>query len=154
MSGIVVASACSVVVESGASQLGVIDFGQYNQAKTEGGVNKAFSVKLYELGSTTPGCSAFQAGSGAVTLKFGDQGQLDNQGVITRGAGDNIRIAISATDGEASNQETITSKNSALSYSKEFAVKGNFGFNAKAEGLDSAIPGDYSGSLSLVVTYK
>ncbi|EOA8958781.1 fimbrial protein [Vibrio harveyi] len=154
ISGVVVASSCSVTVESGTSKRGLINFGQYNQSKSEGDLTQPFSVKLYEPGSSTPGCSAFWAGSRLVTLKFGDQGQLDARGVVTRGAGDDIRIAITSTDREASNQDVISSKNSVLAYPQDFATKGVFGFSAKAEGLDSAMPGDYRGSLSLVVSYK
>lgn len=154
ISGVVVASTCSVSVESEGSQDGVINFGQYNQAKEEGGLTKPFSVKLYEIGASEPGCSAFLAGIGDVSLTFGNQGQLDTKGVVTHGAGDNIRVAITAIDTEASNHKVITSKNAKLTYPKIFSTKGVFNFNAKAEGLDAATLGDYRGSLSLVVSYK
>ncbi|WP_139070183.1 fimbrial protein [Aliivibrio fischeri] len=157
INGVVVGSACSVVIESGASRGGVIDFGQYNQNQRSGGVSKLFFVKLFENNAATPGCSAFLAGSGLVSLAFGDASskQLDERGVITKGAGDNIRIAISSTDtGKVNNQKIITSQNNVLKYPQEFASKGMFGFNAKAEGLDDASSGSYHGSLSLVVSYK
>ncbi|ARR51830.1 type 1 fimbrial protein (plasmid) [Photobacterium damselae subsp. damselae] len=154
ISGVVVASACSVSVESEGSQNGVINFGQYNQAKEKGGLIKPFSIKLYEIGASVPGCSAFLAGIGDVSLTFGEQGQLDTQGVVTHGAGNNIRVAITAVDNEASHHKVITSKNAKLMYPKIFSTRGVFNFNAKAEGLDSATPGDYRGSLSLVVSYK
>lgn len=155
--GVVVGSACSVVIESGTSRSGVIDFGQYNKALRTGGVDKLFSIKLFENKDTIPGCSAFLAGSELVTLTFGDRStnQLDEQGVITKGAGDSIRIAISSTDaGKVSSQRKITSKNTALTYSQDFAAKGVFGFNARVERLEEATTGDYHGSLSLVVTYQ
>lgn len=110
ISGVVVASACSVSIESEGSKDGVINFGQYNQAKDEGGTTKPFSVKLYEVGASEPGCSAFLAGIGDVSLTFGNTGQLDTQGVVTHGAGGNIRVAITAVDTEASNHKVITSK--------------------------------------------
>lgn len=153
--GVVVASSCSVVVESDSSRSGVISFGEYNQAQKAEIVNKSFTVKLFESGTpSSPGCSAFLAGSGFVSVKFGDQGQLDERGVVTRGGGDNIRIEVRATDPEASNRDPVTSENSVLMYSKEFAQKGIFGFEAEAKGLDTAMPGAYRGSLSLVVSYK
>ncbi|WP_081251077.1 type 1 fimbrial protein [Aliivibrio fischeri] len=155
--GVVVGSACSVIVESGTSRNGRIDFGQYNQELRIGGSSKLFSVKLFENNAGVPGCSAFLAGSGLVSLAFGDTSskQLDEKGVITRGAGGNVRIAISSTDtGKVSNQRIITANNSVLKYPQEFASKGVFGFNAKVEGLDSAAAGRYQGSLSLVVSYK
>lgn len=155
--GIVVGSACSVVIESGTSRSGVIDFGRYNKALRTGALNKLFSIKLFENKDTTPGCSAFLAGSELVTLTFGDRStnQLDELGVITRGAGDSVRIAISSTDaGKVSNQSKITSKNMALTYPQDFAAKGVFGFNARVEQLEGATTGDYHGSLSLVVTYQ
>lgn len=154
ISGVVVASTCSVSVESNGSQNGVVDFGQYNQAKEKGGVTKSFSVKLYENGASKPGCSAFYAGIGDISLAFGNQGQLDRKGVVTHGAGNGIRIAITATDSEASNHKVITSDNSKIMYPKEFSTKGIFNFSAKTEGLDVAKPGDYHGALSLVVSYK
>lgn len=157
IAGTVVASSCSVSIETGTSRVGFLDFGEYNQSSRSGGITKPFVVKLFENGATSPGCSAFYAGGEFVSIEFGDKGnqQLDERGVITKGAGDNIRIAITSTDtGKVSNQDAITSKNSILKYPRDFAVKGQFGFNAHANGLDVAKAGRYSGSLSLVVSYK
>ncbi|MEZ9360452.1 fimbrial protein [Vibrio cyclitrophicus] len=157
MTGTVVSSTCSVVIEHNASQAGVIDFGLFNKARESGELMQTFSVKLYESGAPTPGCSAFLAGSGPVSLEFGERmpGQLDAAGVVTRGAGDQVRISITATDiNEVSNTNPITENNAELLYSQSFASQGVFGFNATAKNLNSATSGSYSGSLSLMVTYQ
>ncbi len=155
--GVVVSSACSVEVDNGVSRSGVIDFGLYNTTKQVSSVIKPFKVKLYENGSSVVGCSAFLAGSGLVKFTFGDRaaGQLDSRGVVTRGAGDGVRIAITSTDiGEVNSTQAITSSLSELTYPREFASRGVFGFNAQAIGLESASAGSYHGSLSLVVSYQ
>lgn len=46
------------------------------------------------------GCSAFEVGLVAA-LDFVNPGQLDAGGVVTRGAGDGIRVDIRAVDAEA-----------------------------------------------------
>ena len=157
ISGVVVSSVCSVKVENNTSTSGVIGFGQYNKA-AQSGLNErqVFSVKLYESQSKLLGCSAFLAGSSDVSLKFGDanSGQLDSLGVVTFGAGDGVRIAITSTNLEASNNNVITSNNSILTYPSSFAVKGEFGFEANVKGLSDAAPGTYSGTLSLTVEYQ
>ncbi|WP_210451473.1 hypothetical protein, partial [Vibrio crassostreae] len=157
ISGVVVSSVCSVEVESDTPTYGVIDFGQYNKS-ARSGVNErqAFSVKLYESQSALPGCSAFLAGSNHVSLKFGDamSGQLDSVGVVAYGAGGGVRIAVTATNLEASNNNVITSNNSELTYPTDFAIKGEFGFEANVLGLSEAIPGTYSGALSLTLEYQ
>lgn len=158
INGVVVSSACSVEVENNTTNTGVIDFGEHNKA-TQSGVNNVqlFFVKMYENQSTLPGCSAFEAGSSLVSLSFGDKiaGQLDEGGVVTLGAGGDVRIAISSTDvGEVSNTNIITSNNSELFYSQTFASKGVFSFTSRADGLELATEGTYSGSLSLTVSYQ
>ncbi|EEX66675.1 hypothetical protein [Vibrio metoecus] len=155
--GIVVGSSCSVVVDNGVSRSGVVDFGLYNTAMRDGPVDKPFQIKLYEKGSTEPGCSAFLAGSGLVTFSFGDESaeQLDRQGVVTRGAGGGVRIAITSTDvGKVSSTQVVNSSMPKLTYSRDFASLGVFGFNARAIGLESASAGSYHGSLSLVISYQ
>ncbi|CEO40982.1 fimbrial protein [Photobacterium kishitanii] len=159
VNGVVVGSACSVVVDSGVSRSGLIEFGTHdkNKSNRRGTKSHPFTVKLYEKQATEPGCSAFLAGNDFVKFSFGDKSvnQLDERGVITQGAGDNIRIAISSTDtGVVSNRNTITVNNAELTYPNQFAAKGVFGFMATADGLDSAEVGEYYGSLSLVVTYQ
>ncbi|MEM5507214.1 fimbrial protein [Shewanella frigidimarina] len=158
VSGVVVSSICSVEVEHNASNSGVINFGEHNKA-TQSGINseQLFWVKLYENQSTSPGCSAFALGSNRVSLKFGDRivGQLDGLGVVTHGAGDGVRIAISSTDSEkVSSTNVITANHSELFYSQIFASKGVFGFRANAVHLELATPGTYSGALSLTVSYQ
>ncbi|PSW22709.1 hypothetical protein C9J21_22295, partial [Photobacterium phosphoreum] len=116
ISGTVVASACSVVIDGGSSHQGLIDFGVYNKngVNQQGVVNKPFTIKFYEKQSTVPGCSAFLAGDNRVTFSFGNHSltQLDERGVITKGAGNNIRIAIASTDDNVvSNHNKITSNN-------------------------------------------
>ena len=158
INGVVVASTCSITIDGGASRPGLIDFGNYNKSMANNGTkNKPFAIKLYEENASIPGCSAFLAGRERVTFSFGDGSgnQLDKRGVITKGAGNNIRIAISSTDNkEVSNNNKITSNNAVLTYPKTFAAKGVFGFMATTEGLDSAKVGQYHGTLSLVVTYQ
>ncbi|ODS05578.1 fimbrial protein [Vibrio scophthalmi] len=155
--GVVVASACSVAVDNGVSRSGVVDFGLYNTATRHGNVEKQFQIKLYEQGATEAGCSAFLAGTKLVTFTFGDKaaGQLDERGVVTSGAGGGIRIAITSTDaGKVSSTQVVNSAMPELAYPRDFASQGVFGFNARAVGLESASPGSYHGSLSLVVSYQ
>lgn len=59
-----------------------------------------FTVRVYESGAMVKGCSAFEVGLVAA-LDFGNPGQLDAGGVVTRGAGDGIRVDIRAVDAEA-----------------------------------------------------
>lgn len=156
ITGVVVSSVCSVMVRSGASQHGIVDFGEYNKVTGIGAVTQPFSLYLYEEGATEAGCDAFLAGNDFVDITFGGKGdqQLDNQGVVTLGAGDNIRIDVRAIDVDASTHAPITAKNNVVSYSKFFATKGVFNFDATPRGLDSAMPGQYNGRLSVIITYQ
>lgn len=157
VSGTVVSSTCSVVVEHNASRAGIIDFGLFNKARDSGELTQTFTVSLYENGASSPGCSAFLAGSGPVSLKFGEgmPRQLDATGIVTQGAGGKVRISVTATDtNQVSNTNPITANNAELLYSQEFASQGVFGFQAKVKNLNYATVGSYSGSLSLVVTYQ
>jgi type 1 fimbria pilin len=155
--GVVVGSTCKVSVESEGSARGVVDFGNYNKSVNSGSALKRFRVIVSENNTASPGCQAFLAGNEMVKLKFGDENskQLDRYGVVTKGAGDLVRIAIYSEDtGQVSNTNKINSSNNVLLYPKSFAAKGVFSFRALAEGLETATPGSYSGTLSLVVTYK
>ncbi|OIN26561.1 type 1 fimbrial protein [Vibrio mediterranei] len=161
ISGHVVASVCTITISDGSARSlseGVIDFGVYNKSTRTGMPEKSIVINLFEPGAEQPGCSAFKAGSsGLVKFKFGDEGadQLDSRGVVTRGAGDGVRIAISSVDsGHVSSVAKITADNNVLSYPSSFATQGVFNFKARVEGLDSATSGTYSGSLSLVVSYE
>jgi len=155
--GTAVSSACSVTIESGSSQNGIVDFGIYDKSAQIGTVNEYFSLNIRESGSNSNGCSAFKAGNNLVTVSFGDSGnnQLDDEGVITHGAGDGVRIEIVATDkNEASSLKPITINNNHIQYKQAFALNGKFNYMATAKHLDSASVGDYYGSLSVVFTYK
>lgn len=157
LDGTVVSSVCSLVIEGDRGRLGVIDLGQYNQATRQGAEGKNFWLKLYEEGASLPGCDAFLAGGDKVTLTFGDKSvqQLDARGVITRGAGDNVRLRISSLDANnVSSVEPLTFTHQTLSYPTSFAAKGVFGFRVQPIGLDLARSGVYQGELSVVVSYK
>lgn len=96
----VVASACHVVVDADGTGSSRLTFGTYRKSSAAPVSPRDFTVRLYETGATVQGCSAFLAGQIA-TLNFGNPGQLDGQGVVTRGAGDGIRIDVRAADTQA-----------------------------------------------------
>ncbi|ECD5902360.1 hypothetical protein E2H02_16675 [Salmonella enterica subsp. enterica serovar Reading] len=96
----VVASACHVVVDADGTGSSRLTFGTYRKSSAAPVPPRDFTVRLYETGATVQGCSAFLAGQIA-TLNFGNPGQLDGQGVVTRGAGDGIRIDVRAADTQA-----------------------------------------------------
>ncbi|QUM88181.1 type 1 fimbrial protein [Moritella sp. 36] len=154
--GFVVGSTCSVKIEGNNGSM--IDFGEYNQASQTGLRTVPFFVKLFQDDPSSPGCDAFMGTPGRVTLKFGGDStnQLDESGVVTHGAGGDIRIAITSTDEKANvdSKGKIISGHSELTYSKDFAQEGVFSFSARAEGLQEADAGRYHGSLSLVMSYK
>lgn len=159
ISAIVVSSVCFVGVQSGASyeQNNLIDFGVYNISQSKTFVDpRPFQVVVYEDVINNPGCTAFLAGNKMVSFKFGDMTgkQLDENGVVTYGAGEEVRIAVSATDSKASNTNMITSKNAEILYDVDFASKGKFGFVATVKNLETAKAGSYFGSLSLIITYQ
>ncbi|EBX5888798.1 fimbrial protein, partial [Salmonella enterica subsp. enterica] len=81
----VVASACHVVVDADGTGSSRLTFGTYRKSSAAPVPPRDFTVRLYETGATVQGCSAFLAGQIA-TLNFGNPGQLDGQGVVTRGA--------------------------------------------------------------------
>lgn len=93
----VVASACHVVVDADGTGSSRLTFGTYRKSSAAPVPPRDFTVRLYETGATVQGCSAFLAGQIA-TLNFGNPGQLDGQGVVTRGAGDGIRIDVRAAE--------------------------------------------------------
>ncbi|HIF9182378.1 TPA: fimbrial protein [Photobacterium damselae] len=157
LTGIVVSSTCSIIIEHD-SKVGTVDLGSYNKATHQGGGEQTFWIKLYERGALQPGCSAFRAGSsGIVSLTFGDKSiqQLDSRGVVTRGAGGDIRLNVSSVDSnEVSSNAPLTSTHHVLTYPVTFATAGKFGFRVKPIGLERATEGDYHGELSLVISYK
>ena len=102
----VVASACHVVVDvDSTGNSGRLTFGTYRKSTGASVPPRDFAVRLYESGATVQGCSAFKAGRVA-TLDFGNPGQLDAGGVVTRGAGDGIRVDVRAVDAEARTSDT------------------------------------------------
>ncbi|WP_435249449.1 fimbrial protein [Vibrio sp. nBUS_14] len=150
----IVASTCFVYIESNQGS-GIIDFGEYDKYHSSKNIVERFKVKIYEPGASLPGCSAFKAGTDNVTLGFGNKGQLDENGVVTKGAGDKIRIQINSEDNSFSNNSHfISSKNNKYIYPRKFAELGSFKFRAKLDGLEDSTLGEFKGSLSLIVVYK
>ncbi|ENU0583487.1 fimbrial protein [Salmonella enterica] len=126
----VVASACHVVVDADGTGSSRLTFGTYRKSSAAPVPPRDFTVRLYETGATVQGCSAFLAGQIA-TLNFGNPGQLDGQGVVTRGAGDGIRIDVRAADTQADFRGRITQANHEVKYPVDFAAKGQFRFRAQ-----------------------
>ncbi|QGX89800.1 fimbrial protein (plasmid) [Escherichia coli] len=135
----IVGSACHVVVDAdGFGNSGRLIFGTYR--KSTGG-------------ATVQGCSAFRAGQVA-TLDFGNPGQLDAKGVVTRGAGDGIRVDVRAVDTQADYRGRLTQDSHSVNYPVEFAVKGQFRFRAQPVFPANVKAGEYTGALTFVVTYQ
>lgn len=149
----VVASACHVRVDADGTGNNLLTFGTYSKSTAAAVPPREFTVRLFESGATVQGCSAFQAGRLA-TLQFGNPGQLDAGGVVTRGAGDGVRIAVKAVDGQADWRERITQEHSAVNYPVNFAAKGQLRFTAQPEFPASVGAGEYDGALTFVVTYQ
>ncbi|EFD1100144.1 TPA: type 1 fimbrial protein [Escherichia coli] len=150
----VVASACHVVVEADSTgNSGRLTFGTYRKSTGASVPPRDFMVRLYEPGATVQGCSAFKAGQFA-TLDFGNPGQLDAGGVVTRGAGDGIRVDVRAVDTEADYRGRLTEGNHSVSYPVEFAAKGRFRFRAQPVFPGNVKAGEYTGALTFVVTYQ
>lgn len=149
----VVASACHVVIDGNGTGLGQLTFDTYRKSSGVFIQPRDFSLRLYENGATVQGCSAFQAGQIA-TLDFGNPGQLDSAGVITRGAGDGIRVDIRAVDTQADYRGRITQVNHTVNYPINFAAKGQFRFRAQPVMPADVKAGEYTGALSFVVTYQ
>ncbi|HGF6001908.1 TPA: fimbrial protein, partial [Shigella sonnei] len=99
------------------------------------------------------GCSAFKAGQVA-TLDFGNPGQLDAGGVVTRGAGDGIRVDVRAVDTQADYRGRLTQDSHSVNYPVEFAAKGQFRFRAQPVFPANVKAGEYTGALTFVVTYQ
>ncbi|EGM4800810.1 fimbrial protein [Salmonella enterica] len=142
--------AFSVSRFTGSSRL---TFGTYRKSSAAPVPPRDFTVRLYETGATVQGCSAFLAGQIA-TLNFGNPGQLDGQGVVTRGAGDGIRIDVRAADTQADFRGRITQANHEVKYPVDFAAKGQFRFRAQPVFPADVKAGEYNGALTFVVTYQ
>ncbi|EBS3611289.1 fimbrial protein [Salmonella enterica subsp. enterica serovar Poona] len=150
----VVASACHVVVDADSTgNSGRLTFGTYRKSTGAFVPPRDFTVRLYETGATVQGCSAFLAGQIA-TLNFGNPGQLDGQGVVTRGAGDGVRIDVRAVDTQADYRGRISLANHEVNYPIEFAARGQFRFRAQPEFPADVKAGEYTGALTFVVTYQ
>ncbi|WP_024234320.1 fimbrial protein [Escherichia coli] len=148
----VVASACHVSVDADGSGRNSITFDTYNKSSGECVQPREFTIRMYETGASVLGCSAFLAGEQA-TLEFGNPGQLDSGGIVTRGAGDDIRIEVRGMDPQADYKGPITSGNSKVNYPVDFAAKGQFRFKAQPLIPKNVKTGEYTGALSFVVTY-
>lgn len=149
----VVASACHVRVDADGAGNNTLTFGTYRKSTAVAVAPRDFTLRLFESGASVAGCSAFLAGQVA-TLQFGNPGQLDAGGVITRGSGDSIRIAVRATDGQADWRERITAGHDSVHYPVDFASRGEFRFTAQPVFPADVPAGEYDGALSFVVTYQ
>lgn len=149
----VVASACHVVVDADGSSGGSLTFDTYHKSIKAPVAPRYFSVRLYEVGESIPGCTAFLAGKVA-TLSFGNPGQLDAGGVVTRGAGDGVRIDIRAVDAEADLHSSITMSENNINYPVAFATKGTFRFQAQPIMPKDVKVGEYRGALAFVISYQ
>lgn len=150
---VAVASACRVVVEGDSMGNNRLSLGVYNKATGDLPTALPLTFWLYEDGATVPGCSAFRV-SPLATVQFGNTGQLDEGGVITRGAGDRVRVDIRAADPQADYRGAVTSQTSRVNYPSDFAALGKLSFMAKAVALEQASAGEYRGTLSFVVSYN
>ncbi|EFR2207002.1 fimbrial protein [Salmonella enterica] len=149
----VVASSCKIIVDADSVGNNKMSFGIYDK-NTKLDVNeKIFTVWFYELGTTLPGCSAFLT-SPNTQFSFGNPGQLDTAGVITQGAGGEVRIMVKPLDKEADYKGSININNSQVSYRSDFTSHGKVQFVAKPINLEKASGGEYNGKLSFVVSYN
>lgn len=150
----VVGSACHVVVDADSTgNSGRLTFGTYRKSTGTSVPSRDFTVRLYESGATVQGCSAFKAGQVA-TLDFGNPGQLDAGGVVTRGDGDGIRVDVRAVDAQADYRGRLTQDSHSVNYPVEFAAKGQFRFRARPMFPANVKAGEYTGALTFVVTYQ
>lgn len=149
----VVSSACHVVVEAVGNGGSRLTFDTYRKSTAAAVPPRDFILRLYESGATVQGCSAFQVGQVA-SLEFGNPGQLDAGGVVTRGAGNGIRVAVKALDAQADFRGRLTEANSHVNYPVDFAAKGQFSFRAQPVIPSGVKAGEYSGALSFVVIYQ
>lgn len=151
----VIASTCHVVVdtENSVGNSGRLIFSTYRKSMPSSVPSQDFTVRLFESGSTVQGCSAFRAGQIA-TLDFGNPGQLDAGGVVTRGVGDGIRVDVRAVDVQADYRGRLTQSNHSVNYPVEFATKGQFRFRAQPMFPANVKAGEYTGALTFVVSYQ
>lgn len=148
----IVASVCHVSVDADGHGNNQLTFETYYKSIGDEVPAKEFTLRLYEIGSPIQGCSAFLTGKMA-SLQFGNTGQLDRLGVVTKGAGDNIRIDVRAIDPQADYHGLLNDINSSINYPVDFASRGQFRFTAKPVMPKSVQAGEYSGALSFIITY-
>ncbi|ECB2662551.1 TPA: fimbrial protein [Escherichia coli] len=150
----VVSSACYVKIDADNSgNSGRLFLGTYRKSIGVLEQPRYFTVRLYEPGATIQGCSAFRAGQIA-TLDFGNPGQLDAGGIVTRGAGDGIRVGVRAVDAQADYHGRLTQERHLVNYPIDFAIKGQFRFCAQSIFPANVTTGEYTGALTFVVTYQ
>ncbi|CAE6937564.1 Fimbrial protein [Vibrio sp. B1REV9] len=114
-----------------------------------------FSIILYEESMYNPGCSSILS-ENLISLKFGDNnGQLDRQGFVAKGAGGKLRIAVKSMDEESVDYKSfINSDNNTLHYEQDFISKGILGFYAEVRNLELAEPGNYKAKATIVLEHK
>ncbi|ELB2793901.1 fimbrial protein [Aeromonas dhakensis] len=149
----VVSSACHVVVDVDGGSGGGLLFDAYHKSIKAPVPSREFAVQLYDSGASALGCSAFLAGRVA-TLAFGNPGQLDSGGVVTRGAGDAIRVDIRAIDSQADFRGPVTQGESQVNYPTSFASGGVFRFRAQPIIPKDVKVGEYHGALAFVISYQ
>jgi len=149
----IVASACHVSVDADGGGNNRLTFATFRKTTATAVPPQDFTVRLYETGASVEGCSAFLAGEVA-TLQFGNTGQLDAAGVVTRGAGGGIRIDVRAKDEQADHRGRITAAESTVNYPVDFAARGSFRFRAQPIIPADVRAGEYTGALTFVVTYQ
>lgn len=149
----IVASACHVSVDADGGGNNRLTFATFRKSAATSVPPRDFTVRLYETGASVEGCSAFLAGELA-TLQFGNTGQLDAAGVVTRGAGDGIRIDVRAQDEQADHRGRITAAENTVNYPVDFAARGRFRFRAQPIIPADVRAGEYTGALTFVVTYQ
>ncbi|HGG1642883.1 TPA: fimbrial protein, partial [Escherichia coli] len=74
--------------------------------------------------------------------------------VVTRGAGDGIRVDVRAVDTQADYRGRLTQDSHSVNYPVEFAAKGQFRFRAQPVFPANVKAGEYTGALTFVVTYQ
>ncbi|MFM5219603.1 fimbrial protein [Aeromonas hydrophila] len=138
---------------STVSVVGGVVFDTYHKSIKAPVPSREFTVRLYDSVASAPGCSAFLAGRVA-TLAFGNPGQLDARGVVTRGAGDSIRIDVRAIDAQADFRGPVTQEVPQVNYPTSFASGGVFRFRTQPIMPKDVKVGEYHGALAFVISYQ
>lgn len=74
--------------------------------------------------------------------------------MVTRGAGDGVRVDVRAVDTQADYRGRLTQDSHSVNYPVEFAAKGQFRFSCAAGVSGEREGGEYTGALTFVVTYQ